>query len=446
MDSQDLKSGRSQFLHEEGKRDYSGEDFESIYFGMSPSLNYSYFNGIQAIDCAFDSTDISNVEMAESYIHNCYMNNVNISGTDFVGSRFNNVKFVNCTFLGGEWRDTLFTECTFKNCDLTHTTINLCVFEFCEFCPESSAHLEQLSINYNTFLRSEITRTIENDVVLSRNFALPSAQKGRALASKGQGITLEHVCLASAYGDFNIESLATAVERELLDSNQRRMRKLRFEFITNIISQLATQRMISAASLVYIEGMFTYFAKTVHENADLSIAMSALMAIRNAIYEATQIEDELTDNLANCPSLEVAYETDLDEDDANNLAHLLTCAIAIDGVKVRLQSVRKGSVIMDYIITGAVQVSAVLFAVNFALAQATKTFSRISELKESVITVASPPQPRRQQHRIRDKLPALERNGGLATEMEPARKAVQQIGIRITRLDRAAKVRIDLDQ
>lgn len=446
METLELKARRSEFMPELEKRDFSGEDFRSVYFGARPKLDHCYFNGILALDCAFDQTDLSNVEMAEAQLDDCRLHHVDLSGSDFVGSRFHGVEFIGCSFAEGEWRDSTFVGCRFENCDFSHTTINLCVFEGCAFCADSSAHFEQLCINYNTFLACAISHRVENEVVLSRNFALPAAHKGRSMAPTGRGVMLEHVCLASGFGDFDIEALATAVENELADSSRRRMRKLRIEFVINVISQLAAQRMISASSLIYIESLFSGFARSVVGDADLRIAMSAMMVIRNAIFEATQIDEEQADGSARCVALGVTYEADLDAQDAENLAHLLTCAIAADGVRVNTHSVRKGSLIVDYVIDGALTFSMALMAVNFALAQATKTVNHLGRLKEGLVAATAPPKARRKSPRSSAKLPAIERNGGLAKEMEPARKAVHKIGKPIVRLDRPAKVRFDLDR
>ncbi len=446
MESQELKSRRCEFVLEPGKRDFSGEDFRSIYFGAEPHLNHSYFNGIQAIDCAFDHADMRNIEMAEAQLENCQLHYVDMSGSDLVGSKFHNVDFISCNFAEGEWRDSSFIGCAFKGCHFEHTTVNLCIFEECTFCTESSAYFEQLCINYNTFLGCLIGHRIQNDAVLSRNFALPAAHKSRLLAPTGRGITLEHACLASGYGDFNIEAIAIAIEDELADSRQRRLRKLRIEFIVNVITQLASQSMISAPSLIYIESIFTTFARSVHSDADLRIAMSAIMAIRNAIFEATQADDELVDDTTCCVGIGVTYEADLEVEDAHNLAHLLTCAIAMNGVEIITRSTRRGSLIIDYVVNGSLTISAALMAVNFALAQATKTVNHVSKLKESLVAVIAPLKHRRNSTQSPAKLPAIERNGGLATEMEIARNAVNRIGRRVTRLDRPSKIRFDLDQ
>lgn len=447
MEQQGFGAHLRKFQADAGKKDFSGEDFQEIYFCEEISLGHSYLNGVHVEKCVFHNVDIRNTEAAEAIFDNCELNNVDMSGSDLVGSKFNNVHFTDCNFSGGEWRDSLFSNCSFERCNFYHTTVNSCVFDDCSFCKESSLHFEQLCINYNTFVQCIIQHQIENEVVLSRNFALPGRQQTQALSPSQSQLMLENICLASSRGDYNVENIISAIEGELFSVNKRRMRKLRMEFISNIISQMSRHDLISPSSLVYIEMIFTEFARSALNDGDLRVCISAVMAIRNSIFESTNYSESIPYEFARCAALEVTYPyDDISIEDANNLGSLLTSSINKEGVNISVENIRKGSVIISYLIDGVVTFSAILTAVNFALAQAAKTINHINDIKNELIAVKETPRADRRAQQITNKLPAIERNGGLANEMETARHAVYRIGKGVSRLDRKVKVRFDLDR
>jgi uncharacterized protein YjbI with pentapeptide repeats len=226
MDISQIKSGRTPFSPPSGKVDFSGEDFEKVYFSSLPSLDHAYLNGIQAVDCGFHNINMVQVEMSQSEVSISQFAHVDMTGTDLVESLFTDVAFYKCSFKEGEWRESFFVRCSFNECDFDHTTVNLCIFQGCKFDSKSAKHFQQMGKIYNTFIGCEFLDVTTNDVVLARNFSLPSSSGGKAICVSGSGVSLETVCMASASGVFDVEPIAMAIENELSGITRLKTMKL----------------------------------------------------------------------------------------------------------------------------------------------------------------------------------------------------------------------------
>lgn len=452
MDQEKIKNGRVFFNPTKGKIDFSGEDFSKIYFGSSSSLDHAYLNGIQVEDCGFHQLNMVQVEMAQSEISNSQFLIVDMRGTDLVETTFKDVHFINCAFVEGEWRETLFVRCHFRECDFDHTTINLCIFQDCEFDSKSLEHFSQMGKNYNTFIGTSFSSFVDNDVVISRNFSLPSKGNVKALSILGDEATLEAVCLASASDNFEVEPIVVAIEREL--SSAARLRTMRIKFISNIIEQMSTARMISPSTLIYIADLLHAFARSTPSDVDLRTAMSAAISMRSAIYEASHYDDtgiEMGGCL--CRHLKVTYEADLDIEDAAVLVELLNSAVPSSSANFVIEDVRPGSLLVEIAVSGAITLSATLGALNLALRQATITVKSATALKSAWREFRDTPAcsspalcPSDNQKYYEEKLSAIERNSGLEDSMRPVHMTVKKVGRRVARIDRQANVTVELDR
>lgn len=447
MQNEGSRPGQVHFSPEPGKVDFSGSDFSNMYFGPPNSLDHTYLNGVVAINCTFDTLSIAQVELAESEIIHCDFSSVDMSGTDLVGTSARDSVFRRCSFVEGEWRQSHFHNCSFYECDFDNTTINLCIFESCSFDKDSIASFNQMGKSYNTFFGCDVPPYIENGVVLSRNFALPG-RPGRSVLVKSDDEGLEAVCFDSSFGRIDIEKVIIGIERELIEFNHGRLRRLRIEFIGNIIAQLARTRKISPASILYITDLFSHFARRAASDSDLRIAMSAALGLRTAVYDAsTSVDNDHTSIDGSRCRLMIAYDETLEEVDAITLAGLLT-AVAPKGVSFSVFSIVYGSTTIEIAIYGVLTLGALLKALNFVLRQATVTVRTATELKWAAKELLSPIQPI--QHKgpraLSSQANAIERNDGLRDDQIPGRAAVRSAGRRVGRLDKRARVSIDIDQ
>ena len=448
----DIKAGRTPFNPPSGKIDFSGEDFAKIYFGAHSSLDHAYLNGVEVLDCGFHELNMVQVELAQSNVSSSQFISVDMTGTDLVETTFTGVYFTQCQFTEGEWRESSFVDCHFVECDFDHTTINLCTFRGCSFDEMSLHPFSQMGKNYNTFVGCDFASGINNEVVLSRNFSIPSTGTGRSLALYGDEASIESICLASSSGIFQLYQIVLAIEKELFSTTK--LKSMRIRFVSNIIDQLSVMRMISPSTLLYIVDMFYKFAKSTLSDSDLKTAMAATIKLRSAIYNASHIENIISaEDNCGCSHLQIRYKDDLQTDDALILVDLLNSASTSDEHRFIAENIRKGSLIIDLAVDGGACLTTVLTAINLILRQATITVRHATSLKEALHNFREPirndlPVTRTYANHARDgkKLSAIERNSGLEDSMMPVHAAVRKAGRRVAYLDRPAEVTIDLDQ
>jgi|ERR1051326_398435 uncharacterized protein YjbI with pentapeptide repeats len=374
------EAGRTPFLATNEHKDYSGRDFDALYHVDSDTLSHSFLNGASIHNCSFVNVELDHSELAEARISASSFHKVNLSASDFVRTEIDNTKFELCDFSNGDWRETRFVSVRFLNCTFSHTTINLCIFEHCEFAFEDRNGLDHRSINYNTFSKCTFTDTIKDELVLSRNFGLPSPPHAQSTFVFGSPTTIELVCRLSSTGQITVSDIIDAIEQECALQRER-LKKIRLEFISNIISTLAKDRRISPTSLVYLEGIFMSLVKSAQDEADFLASMGALVNLRNAVFAIANRAIGMPPSAqAPCESIVLAFRQMYSNDEVAVLANALSEVIFGARGDVRISSVSYGSTIIDYILVSSTTVVSVLAALNLILTQANICLKKIEDL------------------------------------------------------------------
>jgi hypothetical protein len=394
-------------------------------------------------------------EFAEAEFTDVCMKFINVSGSDFVGTRFEDVVFEDCDFTSGEWRASQFTRVQFIRCTFKFTTINLCVFDDCSFCEQSTVELDHTAVNYNVFSRTSFNSVIRSDDVLSNNFGLPGNRQRPLLVLQGSENTLESMCLSCANGHISVPVFVESIENEFNVFSQTRLKKLKLEFISNIISSLARNGNISASSMIYIENLLYDLARSVKNEADLRTVMSAIVIIRNALFD---LEIQLAESrrgyeIDSFDHIIIRYEKSFSMDDAKELAEVLSYIAAQNSHVFVVTEVIQGSTLIKISnVKGLVKVFSIIIAIQHIIGQATITIKQGTQFVRSVTEfrgaisecVSTPMVPANypvslQKEKIRSIL-----NGPVASSYEPVRKVVAEKGKGILRFDEKATAVIDL--
>lgn len=443
-----LNDSKTPFIPSNEHKDLSGMDLIGLSFSPPVSLDHGFFNGTNIKNCVFDTFDVSHCEFAEAYLHKTAFKSVDFSGSDLVGARFEDVVFEDCDFTSGEWRETQFTRVIFIRCVFKHTTINLCTFISCSFCAKSTEWLDHIAVNYNVFSHTEFDSCAQNTTVLSKNFGLPASPAISAMIPAHAGLSLEEVCLARAIGMINIPALINAIESELVSTAKGRMKRLRLEFISNIITSLAREKSISASSMIYAEKVFQELAQTVADENDFSTVMSAIINIRNALFQnGVETADAWKEHeLSYCSHIQIHYDRNFSRDDATELAENLAYVAQHDPTTLQVADVRTGSTIIEIAVSAAFTASSLLIATNFLLRQATVTVQRVNTFKKEWAKLCKPPaiKTRTLKTNQADKLPAIMKSGSVLPELQPVKELVEKEGKKVVRFDEKADVVIQV--
>lgn len=428
--------GRSPFPLLDDDNDYSGRDFDSVYLEGSKSLSHAFLNGVTIVNSAFLAADLDQCEFGEAKLTSTSFVRCLLDGTDFVRATFTDVLFDGCDFTDGEWRESIFTGVKFVGCKFAHTTVNLCSFYDCEFLAGSLDGLDYKAVNYNVFSNCKFDGGISSQTVLSRNFGLRSAKPSSSIVHFGNDITLEQVCFISGARPTRVFDLVRAIEVECANFRGR-LKKLRLEFISNIVRLMASERTIAPSSLVYIEGILSALGSTLLEDGDPQAILLAFVTVRNALFDRV---NEILLAEANLPGVAekivLAYQATYSREDGIVVAASLDQLISGGTGAVRLISVRAGSTIFSIDVHGLIcSAAAALAAVNLLLSQATVSVKKLKALKKEL----TPKKPRAKSKRtvamLKNTTPALLLSGKQPLELTRLRRAVQESGIILVKLD-----------
>ena len=433
--------GRNPFPLLEGDNDYSGKDFDSVFIQDSKSLTHAFLNGVTISNSAFLNVDLDQCEFGEAQLTKTSFLHCLLDGTDFVRATFSDVLFEDCDFTDGEWRESVFTRAKFVRCKFAHTTVNLCSFYKCEFLDGSLSGLDYKAVNYNVFSKCQFDGGISSETVLSRNFGLKPAKASSSLVSFGNDITLEQVCLVSGARPTKVFDLVRAIEVEC--SNFRgRLKKLRLEFISNIVRLMASERTIAPSSLIYVEGILSRLGTTLLEDGDPQAVISAFVTVRNALFERVNeilLNESVSEGDASKILLE--YHETYTREEGQAITSALDQILGGGTGTVRLVSVRHGSTIFSIDVSGLIcSVAAALAAINLLLSQATISIRRIKTLKKQMTGRKPRPRSKRSVAVLEKPTPALLLSGRQPNELIRLRRAVEETGILLVQLDEPASV------
>ena len=433
--------GRSPFPLLEGDNDYSGKDFDSVFLQHSKLLSHAFFNGVTITNSGFVSSDLDQCEFGEAQIISTAFLSCALDGTDFVRAEFVDVIFEDCDFADGEWRESVFTRVKFVRCKFAHTTVNLCSFYNCEFLEKTIDGFDYKAVNYNVFSNCKFSGGISNEVVLSRNFGLKPARPSSAITAFGSEATLEQVCLISSSQAVRTVDVVRAIENECVNFRGR-MKKLRLEFIANIVRLLTSEDRISASALVYIEEILSALGAKVLEDGDPQAVLSAFITVRNALFERvhTAHRDEAYIS-GMCERIELQYGANLSRIEGDAIVAALDQVLTAGDSTVRLVSVQRGSTIFGIDLSAAIcSGAAVLAALNLLLSQTKTTIKTIKEIKVALKKRGPTNGAKRALVKSKKPTPALLLSGKQPPELIRLRKAVQQNGIVLIQLSQPTAV------
>jgi uncharacterized protein YjbI with pentapeptide repeats len=428
--------GRNPFPLLEGDNDYSGRDFDSVHLHDSKSLSHAFLNGVTIVNSAFLDADLDQCEFGEAQLTKTSFVRCLLDGTDFVRATFSDVLFDECDFTDGEWRESVFTRVKFIRCKFAHTTVNLCSFYDCEFLAGSLDGLDYKAVNYNVFSKCQFDGGILSETVLSRNFGLRPAKPSSSVVHFGDTITLEQVCLVSGARPTRVFDLVRAIEAECANFRGR-LKKLRLEFISNIVRLMASERTIAPSSLVYIEGVLSALGSTLLEDGDPQAILSAFITVRNALFDrVNEILLAESSSVGATEKIVLEYYATYSREEGVAIAAALDQLISGGTHAVRLVSVRPGSTIFSIDVSGLIcSAAAALAAINLLLSQATVSVKKLKALKKE-LTVRKPrAKSRKSVTALKRPTPALLLSGKQPPELIRLRRAVQESGIILVKLD-----------
>jgi uncharacterized protein YjbI with pentapeptide repeats len=433
--------GRSPFPLLEADNDYSGKDFDSVFIQDSKSLSHAFLNGVTISNSAFLNVDLDQCEFGEAQLTQTSFIKCPLDGSDFVRATFSDVLFEDCDFTDGEWRESVFTRAKFVRCKFAHTTVNLCSFYNCEFLDGSLIGLDYKAVNYNVFSKCLFEGGISSETVLSKNFGMKPAKVSSSLVSFGTNTALEQVCLVSGAGPTKVFDLVQAIEVEC-SSFRGRLRKLRLEFISNIVRLMASEQTIAPSSLIYIEGVLSRLGTILLEDGDPQAVISAFVTVRNALFE------RVNHILTNEPAFEgevgkvlVEYDATYSREEGQALASAVDQILGGGTGAVRLLSIRHGSTIFSIDVSGLVcSAAAALAAINLLLSQATISIKKIKALKKEARGLKPKKRSKSAIAVLEKPTPALLLSGKQPTELVRLRRAVEELGILLVQLDEPAKI------
>ncbi|CAN5257604.1 hypothetical protein BH11PSE4_BH11PSE4_38860 [soil metagenome] len=439
--------GRNPFPVLDGDNDYSGRDFDYVFLKDSKALSHAFLNGVTLSNSVFLNVDLDQCEFGEAQFTKTNFVNASLDGSDFVRATFSESSFENCDLSDGEWRESIFDRVRFLGCKFSHTTVNLCIFIECEFADGSTVGLDYKAVNYNVFSKCRFDRGIASETVLSRNFGLKPAQPASSLIQFGQNASLEQICLTSGEGRVSIYDLIQAISKEFT-TFRGRMKKLRLEFISNILKILTSERRIAASSLVYIEGMLSALGSTALEDGDPQAILSAFVTVRNALLElSTATHSDAAMEGALCTKVVLIYDSEFSEEYASAMVKSIDTILTDGQGGVALASVQRGSTIITMDIQGMVcSAVAVLGAINLFVSQLTTSVKRIKTLRKTLVkTKVRPRKPTKRQELVK-RNPGFLFSGEQPVELIRVRKAVQENGMIIIRMDEPAVLKLFIQE
>jgi hypothetical protein len=454
MESHWWEQGRQQFpLIADGPRDYAGQDFNAVYLANSDALSHAFLNGVSVVGCAFDNIQLDYCELAESTFSDTKFVNVNLSASDFVRSAITDCTFEACNFSNGEWRQSKFEDVNFVGCDFTHTTINLSSFQNCRFSNELSGSLDRRSISYNTFAVCSFEKPVSDHLVISRNFGLPSLPGISPPTPAHAGMTLEELCVQSSTGLVTARNLIDALHDEGAKP-QGRLKKLRLEFISNIIGLLARKGMLSASSLTYVETILVEFAKRATNEVDFMAVMTAVVNVRNALYDvATKAANTGSLQDVTCAGIVFRFKAMFNHDEAQTFIDTLSEVVFGRGGDIEIVSVRAGSTWIECVFPILASASTVMGAVNLLLSQSNTTVDKVTQLSGKLIRAlrrkrpTAPQRPtkrptKRRKPKESSRMPAIMNPAIAVPELVTIRAAMQRSGEILVRFDDQVEIRL----
>jgi len=428
--------GRSPFPLLDSDNDYSGRDFDSVFIRNSKSLSHAFLNGVTIANSVFANADLEQCEFGEAQFTQTSFLSCLLAGSDFVRTTFSDVIFEDCDFTDGEWRESVFTRTKFVRCKFAHTTVNLCSFYKCEFLSGSLAGLDYKAVNYNVFSNCTFEGGVSNETVLSRNFGLKPVKASSSVVRFGTEVTLEQVCLVSGARPTKVFDLVRAIDFEC-SRFRGRLKKLRLEFISNVVRLMASERKIAPSSLIYIEGILSRLGSTLLEDGDPQAVISAFVTVRNALFE--QVNEILRSEPVSdgqVGKLLLEYNATYTREEGRALASALDEVLGGGTGAIRLTSVRHGSTIFSIDLSALIcSAAAALAAINLLLSQAQISIRKIKELKRQVKQSKPKTRTKRSVAVLEKPTPALLLSGKQPVELIRLRRAVEEAGIVLVQLD-----------
>jgi hypothetical protein len=281
--------------------------------------------------------------------------------------------------------------------------------------------------------------------VLANNFGLPSKGARKSLANIGPGISLEEVCIKSSSAQTVVSELVDAIEREFRSANVHRLRHMRLEFISNIISALARTNGVSALSLTYLETFFLDVARNAVTEADVLAAMSVVLNIRSLLFDFMRQPSSHAE-LAEfqCQDIEIRYERVYGQADALELAKILGELTNGDPDTFAVSRFAHGSTIIELVAMQIVSVGAALTALNFVLRQLNTSLLHAQKVRRNATKLlsAAPKAAKKRRKKTASRVQTLQQSAAVSKEASLLRQAVSAHGYQVVLLDDEAETTV----
>jgi hypothetical protein len=441
------KSGRTAFEIRSEDRDYSGLSIENKFLS-DRDIERSFFNGVNLVNCAFDTVKMNNTEFSEATVRRCNLANSDLSGSDFVDSLFEDTTFVGCSFEKGEWRDAVFRRCRFIQCNFYHTTITLCVFLLCEFDEKTIVSAEHRAVYFNVFSRGKFGRKISDITFSSRNFGVPASKNHGTVVPTGAQTTIEQLCLLNNIDHLraiDVAGVAESICTSLATGAHTRTSTL--VFFSKIVRALTDEHRISATSLIYLEQTIKQFAGSVDDQDLFTAAMTAVIEIRSALFSvASETSSQEWATSGETPrDITIRFSETYSRRQAEILGETLAHVSGAHGQALVISTFRNGSTLVEFVTANAMTLGALLVSINFVLRQAKVTVKLWNELKR--VFVRERPKKRaggktKAVARLPGRVPAVLRTGPVVRELAPVRTAVARHGRTLVEMDEKAEITV----
>jgi hypothetical protein len=225
------------------------------------------------------------------------------------------------------------------------------------------------------------------------------------------------------------------------------MKKLRLEFISNLIRMLASEKRLAPSSLVYIETMISDLAKSAIDEGDSRAILSAFITVRNTLFERLNaILDEAGASTELCRRAVVKFGGSYSNDEGVEFTRALDEILTNGNGKVVLRSVEPGSTLIDIDLSAAIcSVAAAIAALNMLISQATILIKRTKALKRAVIGRKRQPKAPKRNTSVMQINPAVLFSGNQPNELMSLRKAVRERGRVLVRMDEPAEIELFIE-
>lgn len=374
-------------------KDFSGLDFnDQVFDGYN--FAESIFNGAYFTRITFVNCDLRHTEFTESRFLDCKIMNCNLDYSDFVYSELQENIFANCSFAQVEWRESKFNSVVFKKSSFYNSTVSLCTFIDCQFDNFSSVNFSSSSKRYNVFANTKFLLNEDMLTFLKRNYGIE--QKKDQINNDSSIITandykndlfklslyrFSKTLTPNIFIELILQGIVTIIQQD----NRSYLQKIKY--ISLICKQTIDEDAIPIFGQQLLINRINEIARSVTDKIIFMELVDLLMYIKAAQYNSIKKLEQkyighmdFTSNDIHC---RVTLSNTYSKAQMDTYLQIMLFFLDLPPSKIRLLSYKKGSTIIEFIITASVSIGTVLLFINFTLNQFSHTIRHLVKIKKN---------------------------------------------------------------